>query len=134
MARAKQKDARDQAAGRLDGRPKALRRELSDLETELERARTKRDRAQARVEALEAIAEQLTVAIATADAAREARRASKGAATSVDDPDRPATEPVPLARSRKRTSSADAQLEASVVSQDGPPAPKRRPRKGSATG
>ena len=102
MARAKQKDARDHAAGRLEGRPKALRRELSDLETELERARTRRDRAQARVEALEAIAEQLTVAIAAAEAARDARRAAKA------EHEAPAagSEPVPLTRSRRTKATA----------------------------
>ena len=134
MARAKQKDAREQAAGRLEGRPKALRRELSDLETELERARTRRDRAQARVEALEAIAEQLAVAIAAADAARDARRASKGAASSDEEPAQVVDEPVPLRRARKRTGSADAPS-GSDGSQDGSGgAATRRTRKGSATG
>jgi hypothetical protein len=74
MARDRQKDARERVAGSLEGRPKALRRELVDLEEELERARRRRDRAQARLEALEAIAEQLTVALAAAEAARDARR------------------------------------------------------------
>ncbi|MFN8518262.1 MAG: hypothetical protein U0667_02485 [Chloroflexota bacterium] len=77
MAKEKHKDARERAANRLEGRPKALRRELSDLGTELERARERRDRAQARVEALEAIAEQLTVALAAAEAARDRREAER---------------------------------------------------------
>jgi hypothetical protein len=130
MARAKQKDARDRAAGRLEGRPKALRRELSDLETELERARTRRDRAQARVEALEAIAEQLTVAIATAEAARDARRAAKA------DPEAPAaeSEPVPLTRSRRAKTSAGTATEEVAALEETPPASARRPRKGNAAG
>lgn len=74
MARDRHKGGRDRTVGTLEGRPKALRRELSDLESELERARRRRDRAQARVEALEAIAEQLAVALAVAEAARERRR------------------------------------------------------------
>ena len=132
MARAKQKDARDRAAGRLEGRPKALRRELSDLETELERARTRRDRAQARVEALEAISEQLTVAIAAADAARDARRASKG--TSVEDPEPVAGEPVPLTRSRTRAVPSDAAATEEVPGPEQPAPASRRTRKGTATG
>jgi hypothetical protein len=116
MAKAKQKDARDHAADRLEGRPKALRRELSDLETELERARKRRDRAQARVEALEAIAEQLTVAIAAADAARDARRASKDASAEGPAPD--TTELMPLSGSGSVERSGDDPTEE-------PRAPKR---------
>lgn len=133
MARAKQKDARDRAAGRLEGRPKALRRELSDLETELERARQRRDRAQARVEALEAIAEQLTVAIAAADAARDARRASKG--SDATEPEPAATselDPVTPARAARPTGSA---REGVTVPAEASPSPgTRRTRKGSAAG
>ncbi len=83
MAKDRQRETRDRVAGRLEGRPKALRRELSDLEAELERARDRRDRAQARVEALEAIAEQLTIALASAEAARERRRARREEAEAV---------------------------------------------------
>jgi hypothetical protein len=134
MARAKQKDARDRAAGRLDGRPKALRRELSDLETELERARTRRDRAQARVEALEAIAEQLTVAIASADAARDARRASKGTDTPDAEVVAAAPEPVPLTRSRRRDKASEgtATDDGSSPEEQPPAARPRRSRKGTA--
>ena len=130
MARARQKDARDHAAGRLEGRPKALRRELSDLETELERARRRRDRAQARVEALEAIAEQLTVAIATAEAARDARRATKGGDAAAPEAATSAAEPVPLTRSRKGAKTKDgAAADASAELEESPrAAPARRTR------
>jgi hypothetical protein len=136
MARAKQKDARDHAAGRLEGRPKALRRELSDLDTELERARRRRDRAQARVEALEAIAEQLTLAIATADAARDARRTSRQTVTPEGQVAPATTEPVPLARSRRGTQERDAAAGEPGPAPEGPsPGPAtRRPRKGTAAG
>jgi hypothetical protein len=87
MSRDRHKDAQDRATNRLEGRPKALRRELTDLEAELEKARRRRDRAQARVEALEAIAEQLTTALVAAEAARERRReAQQAIETSADEP------------------------------------------------
>lgn len=86
MAKDRQRDTRDGALARREGRPKALRRELSDLETELERARRRRDRAQARVEALEAIAEQLTIALTAAEAARDRRHVRQtGAGEATDD-------------------------------------------------
>ena len=76
----KDKDARPEGSRPGAPRLKTLRRELLDLETDLERARRRRDKAQARLEALEAIAEQLASAIASAAAAEDARQARRDAA------------------------------------------------------
>lgn len=76
----KDKDAPRKGSGPGTARAKTLRRELLELESDLEAARRRRDKAQARLEALEAIAEQLGSAIASADAADEARRARRDAA------------------------------------------------------
>ena len=66
----KDKDASQKGPRSGAPRLKELRRELLDLEADLERARRRRDKAQARLEALEAIAEQLASAITSASAAR----------------------------------------------------------------
>jgi hypothetical protein len=76
----KDKDADHKGPRSSESRVKILRRELVDLESDLERARRRRDKAQARLEALEAIAEQLASAIASAQATDDARRALRDAA------------------------------------------------------
>ena len=78
MTRAK--DASPKSTGSGASRVRSLQREFAELETDLERARRRRDKAQARLEALEAIAEQLAVAIASAEAADGARAARRAAA------------------------------------------------------
>lgn len=90
MGKGKDHDAHHRSARSGSTRAKELRRELRDLEVDLEHARVRRDKAQARLEALEAIAEQLGGALAAAmatDAARDARRhAADAAAQAVSAP------------------------------------------------
>jgi len=76
----KDKDAGQRGPRAGTSRLKELRRELVDLESDLERARRRRDKAQARLEALEAIAEQLASSITAAAVADEARLARRDAA------------------------------------------------------
>lgn len=90
-------------------RPKGLRKRLRKAEDQLQDAQAKRDRAQARVEALSIIADEIRAQLAEADQADEATRAAAATAkaarvsratrapgsdtteVSVDQPGRPAT-------------------------------------------
>lgn len=83
MAKGPGKDARHKAHA-AGSKLKSLRRELADLAADLERARAKRDKAQARLEALEAIAEQLTSAVAAAEADERARQTAADDGVEVD--------------------------------------------------
>ena len=110
MSKGKGKDAGHKPAHHGTSRVKTLRRQLVDLESDLERARARRDKAQARLEALEAIAEQLGTAIAAAkseDAARDARRdAADAAARAVSAP-----AATPAARRSAKTTRAARTVE-----------------------
>lgn len=75
------------------------RRRLADVIESLEKARAKRDKAQARVEALEALAEELAARVANdATSASEERGKEVGVADAADPEVAPAVKPVTTAR------------------------------------
>ena len=81
---------------------KDLRRELRRVEDDLETARRKRDRAQARVEALEALAAQVTAALEAAKAAANGSAASDATPVASPAADRTAAESRPASRRIRR--------------------------------
>ncbi len=135
----KGKDAGHKPAHPGASRVNSLRRELEDLASDLEHARARRDKAQARLEALEAIAEQLGSAIAAAeteDAARDARRdAADAAARAVSSPavtasGRTSAKAAHVTRTVEPTTTDDLAVDPGAL--EAPAAKGRKTRKGSS--
>lgn len=108
---------------------KGTRKRLAEITTELEKARVKRAKAQARVEALEALAEELAERLAAdAVAASEEKGRVSADAQATEGPDAsvgPADAPAPAARSRGKAARSPERPRPAQ-----PAAPKpRKPRK-----